>query len=189
VKSGTSPKLAELTRSSLGEHIDYALFGVFPAAIENELVIAIRALETSEGQVTVDNMDPKYSKVSFSATRGQNGEWDLAIDPKALRWESYVKAGYLVSKSGTSYSRILIEIQGVLERFFPQGSVEQPIGIEALFTSTIPAGSGVSSSAALIVASTLAFLVVNHKLSTINKGDLVSMSVGNEKRVGVNSGG
>ncbi|PVF95540.1 Galactokinase [Serendipita vermifera] len=162
-----------LTRSSLGEHIDYVLFGVLPAAIENELAIAMRALDSSEGQVTVDNVDPKYSKVSFSATRGQNGDWDLAIDPKALRWESYVKAGYL----------------GVLERFFPQGSHEQPIGMEALFTSTIPAGSGVSSSAALIVASTLAFLVVNNKLSTVTKGDLVGLSVGNEKKVGVNSGG
>lgn len=61
--------------------------------------------------------------------------------------------------------------------------------MDALFTSTIPAGSGVSSSAALIVASTLAFLVVNDKLSSISKGDLVGMSVGNEKKVGVNSGG
>lgn len=58
--------------------------------------------------------------------------------------------------------------------------------MDALFTSTIPAGSGVSSSAALIVASTLAFLVINEKLSSVTKGDLVSMSVGNEKKVGVN---
>lgn len=58
-----------------------------------------------------------------------------------------------------------------------------------LVTSTVPAGSGVSSSAALIVASTLAFLVINGKLSSVTKGDLVEMSVGNEKKVGVHSGG
>lgn len=58
--------------------------------------------------------------------------------------------------------------------------------MNALFTSTIPAASGVSSSAALIVASTLAFLVVNDKLSSITKGDLIGMSVGNEKKVGTN---
>jgi galactokinase len=61
--------------------------------------------------------------------------------------------------------------------------------MEALFTSNIPAGSGVSSSAALIVASTLAFLVVNGKLSSVSKGDLVGMSILNEKKVGVHSGG
>jgi galactokinase len=58
--------------------------------------------------------------------------------------------------------------------------------MNALFTSTIPVASGVSSSAALIVASTLAFLVVNDKLSSITKGDLIGMSVGNEKKVGTN---
>jgi galactokinase len=58
--------------------------------------------------------------------------------------------------------------------------------MNALFTSTIPAASGVSSSAALIVSSTLAFLVVNDKLSSVTKGDLIDMTVGNEKKVGTN---
>lgn len=166
----------------IGEHIDYALFGVLPAAIEKELVIAIRATPESKGLVEVDNMNSKYTKASFTALRrseskdggkDQEGEWDLAINPKGLRWESYVKAGYL----------------GVLERFFSKDTKADPVGLQALFDSTVPAGSGVSSSAALIVASTLAFLVANDKLSSITKFDLVQMSVGNEKRVGVNSGG
>ncbi|KAG8848535.1 galactokinase [Serendipita sp. 411] len=160
------------TLRTSGEHIDYALFGVLPAAIENELAIAVRATPDSNGEIIVDNVDPKYTKTGFSAMEDVNGEWDLAIDPKALRWESYVKAAYL----------------GVLERFFKQ-TPERPVGMEALFSSTIPAGSGVSSSAALIVASTLALLVVNDKLDILTKGDLISMSVGNEKKVGVNSGG
>lgn len=50
----------------------------------------------------------------------------------------------------------------------------------------------------MVVASTLAFLAVNNKLylptpdgssRRITKGELVSMAVENEKRVGVNSGG
>jgi galactokinase len=79
--------------------------------------------------------------------------------------------------------------KGVLEKYFPAGSSDTPVGMEALFTSNIPAGSGVSSSAALIVASTLAFLVVNGKLSSVTKGDLIGMSILNEKKVGVHSGG
>lgn len=83
----------------------------------------------------------------------------------------------------------LIQQKGVLEKYFPAGSSDAPLGMEALFTSNIPAGSGVSSSAALIVASTLAFIVVNGKASSVTKGDLVGMSILNEKKVGVHSGG
>jgi len=81
----------------IGDHIDYALFGVLPAAIENELAIAIRATPNSSGAIKVANTDTMYTDATFTALRRSNGEWDLAIDPKALRWESYVKAGYLVS--------------------------------------------------------------------------------------------
>ena len=45
------------------------------------------------------------------------------------------------------------------------------------------------SSAAMVVASTLAFLTVNGKLDGMTKGQLVEMAMENEKRVGVNSGG
>jgi hypothetical protein len=47
--------------------------------------------------VKVANTDAKYTEAEFTASREGNGEWDLDINPKALRWESYVKAGYLVS--------------------------------------------------------------------------------------------
>ena len=56
-------------------------------------------------------------------------------------------------------------------------------------TGSVPAGSGLSSSAAMVVASTLSFLAVNDKLDGVSKGDLTSMAVSNETRVGVNSGG
>lgn len=61
--------------------------------------------------------------------------------------------------------------------------------VDLLFTGAVPAGSGLSSSAAMVVASTLAFLAVNNKLDGIKKGELVELAVENERRVGVNSGG
>jgi galactokinase len=79
--------------------------------------------------------------------------------------------------------------QGVLESLFAQSGEETPNGFDALISSSIPSGAGVSSSAALIVASTLAALTANDKLGSVTRGDLVQMSVGNEKKVGVNSGG
>lgn len=69
-----------------------------------------------------------------------------------------------------------------------------PKPVDILVTGSVPAGSGLSSSAAMVVASTLAFLAVNDQLAgpdghTLTKGELVEMAVENEKRVGVNSGG
>lgn len=53
----------------------------------------------------------------------------------------------------------------------------------------MPLGGGLSSSAALVVASTLAFLAVEDRLESITQGQLVELCMENEKRVGVNSGG
>ena len=78
--------------------------------------------------------------------------------------------------------------QGVLNNFFREGASD-PTPVDMFVSGTIPAGSGLSSSAAMVVASTLGFLAVNGKLDGITKGKLVEIAVANEKRVGVNSGG
>lgn len=41
----------------------------------------------------------------------------------------------------------------------------------------------------MVVASTLAFLVLNGKLDKVDSGGLVDMAVKNERVIGVNSGG
>jgi hypothetical protein len=65
-------------------------------------------------------------------------------------------------RGGISY------LQGILDRYFkpksnPSSSI-QPISADFLVTSSVPAGAGLSSSAALVVASTLAFLAINDKV-------------------------
>ncbi|KAF5374451.1 hypothetical protein D9615_009120 [Tricholomella constricta] len=198
----------------IGEHIDYALFGVLPAAIERDILIACgprsvpASLPTQEthhspGSVIAENLHTKYTRQEFAPARKQSsskevgeGEihvegWHLDINTQELRWESYVKAGYY----------------GVLNHYFSSSAssnadaAESPIPVDLLVTGSVPAGSGLSSSAAMVVASTLAFLAVNGKLDEklksltaddvhhLTKGELVKMSMENEKRVGVNSGG
>ncbi|KAF8910540.1 ribosomal protein S5 domain 2-type protein [Gymnopilus junonius] len=183
----------------IGEHIDYALFGVLPAAIERDILIACAPrllnpssptaeLENSPGSVVAENTQSKYTRQVFApaiknpqevSDKAAHAEsWHLEINPKELRWESYVKAGYY----------------GVLNHHF-SGGRELPVPVDLLVTGSVPAGSGLSSSAAMVVASTLAFLAVNGKLENaddeevLNKGGLVQLSMNNEKRVGVNSGG
>ena len=43
-----------------------------------------------------------------------------------------------------------------------------PVPVDLLVTGSVPAGSGLSSSAAMVVASTLAFLAVNGKVRTVS---------------------
>ncbi|KAJ7698456.1 Galactokinase [Mycena metata] len=177
----------------IGEHIDYALFGVLPAAIERDILVACAPREVpptsptdethhAPGSVVAENLHPKYTRQVFAPAPKPKVDdevhvegWHLDI-PQELRWENYVKAGYY----------------GVLEEYFT-GAGAQPIPVDLLVTGSVPAGSGLSSSAAMVVASTLAFLAINGKLEgteeKVAKGELVKMSMENEKRVGVNSGG
>ncbi|KAJ6561760.1 galactokinase gal [Mycena capillaripes] len=179
----------------IGEHIDYALFGVLPAAIERDILIACAPRDvpasspTAEahhapGSVIAENLHAKYTRQVFAPApkpKPTNVDeevhvegWHLDI-PQELRWENYVKAGYY----------------GVLDQHFT-GAAAQPLPVDLLVTGSVPAGSGLSSSAAMVVASTLAFLAINGKLEGAEKvaqGELVKMSMENEKRVGVNSGG
>ena len=70
-----------------------------------------------------------------------------------------------------------------MNAFFP-GDNDVPKGLDLLVTGSVPAGAGLSSSASMVVASTLSFLAVNDKLKGVSKGDLVSMCMENERRVG-----
>lgn len=103
--------------------------------------------------------------------------WHLDIDNNELRWESYVKAGYY----------------GVLNHFFSPSSISPaPVPVDILVTGNVPPGSGLSSSAAMVVSSTLTFLAVNGIFdgeTAPTKGELVKIAMENERRVGVNSGG
>lgn len=213
----------------IGEHIDYALFGVFPAAVEHDVLIACgrrpdgvvqTELEDGErGHVHAQNLQPRYAPQTFvpmlRSTLAPGAEadaaehvhvqnWHLDIDPRQLRWESYVKAGYygvlerfFTPAPGVASSEYVHPLLRVIHVPTYSRSLGEPVNTDILVTGTVPAGSGLSSSAAMVVASTLAFLAVNEKLDApsasgprrITKGELVAMAVENEKRVGVNSGG
>lgn len=138
----------------------------------------------SPGHVIAENLHPKYARQAFSpAQRPKDvGEdevhvegWHLDINTKELRWESYVKAGYYVSPNcSTKEMCLLIAVertfsQGVLSQYFSPTNASgeansHPIPVDLLVTGSVPAGSGLSSSAAMVVASTLAFLAVNGKV-------------------------
>lgn len=132
--------------------------------------------------------------------------WHMDIDKTQLRWESYVKAGYYVSLRELAISKVsekcyiiggfklllrtICFVCSIILLYLVAWNLcmyirdAQPIPVDILVTGTLPSGSGLSSSAAMVVASTLVFLAVNGKLEGLKKGRLVEMAVENEKRVG-----
>ena len=71
-------------------------------------------------------------------------------------------------------------MQDVLETFFVH-PLHVPQGLDLLVTGSVPPGSGLSSSAAIVVASTLVFLTINDKLDGVSKGDLVEITMKNAR--------
>ena len=90
--------------SLIGEHIDYALFGVFPAAVERDILIALAPRPPGDKSgVVAENIEPKYTEQKFTPFRvipsvgaPDQDAWLIDINTKELRWDSYVKAGYYV---------------------------------------------------------------------------------------------
>ncbi|OCF36635.1 galactokinase [Kwoniella heveanensis BCC8398] len=181
----------------LGEHIDYSLFPVLPAAIEQDILLALRPVSipvsshssTSQRQgiqseskavVRISNVEGRYhsSEFTFShdplkKTISDNG-WDVEQD-KAKGWDRYVRFAILEC----------------LAELFPDGptSFHAPNGMEIMVSGTVPAGSGLSSSAAMVVGSVLTFLVANGLEKGKTKAEVVSLAIAAEHRMGLRTGG
>jgi galactokinase len=76
----------------IGEHIDYMLFSVLPAAIERDVLIACRVTPSpdSKTRVRLSNVNPRFEDISFEfeASEGQEG---VHIDRSKLNWGNYFK--------------------------------------------------------------------------------------------------
>jgi N-acetylgalactosamine kinase len=143
----------------LGEHTDYNGLPVLPMAIDRRVLIA--AAPARGSQIRLHNLD---------ATTYAARTYDLSddIEPfEAGDWGNYHKAA----------------VQGLRQRL--RGRLSG--GGDFLVHGDIPAGAGLSSSSALVVASALACLAVNHlKLPAIELAELLPIA---ERYVGTLSGG
>ena len=157
----------------LGEHIDYSLYEVLPMAILADVLIAVSTSppnpDSQEATIRISNIDSeKYPSTNFGIC--SNG--DIEIDPSNHSWSNYFKAG---CKGALS----------LLRRQAPELALRS---MSILVDGNVPAGGGLSSSAAFVCASALAFLRANGQSSIIKK-QLVELAIVSERSVGVNSGG
>jgi galactokinase len=150
----------------IGDHIDYNQFSVLPMAIDLDVVAAVST--NSSSIINIANCDPKYTPESFELP--QNGEL-VSIDQKNHTWGNYFKCGYIVA-------------QKFIQENYPNLKMK---GMNLIFDGTVPNGGGLSSSAAICVASTLAVIYGNG--IEISKYDLTKITIVSEHYVGLNNGG
>ena len=155
----------------IGEHFDYSLYEVLPMATAADVLIAVSTTPTHEhtAQVAIANVNAeKFHPSSFRIS--ESG--DVDIDASALDWTNYFKSG----------------LRGAMTLLERRGSSKPAQNMNILVDGTVPAGGGLSSSAAFVCASALAVLRAHHHTNVIKK-ELVELAIVSERAVGVNSGG
>ncbi|KAL8670489.1 MAG: hypothetical protein Q9168_004971 [Polycauliona sp. 1 TL-2023] len=162
----------------IGEHLDYSLYQVLPMAIAADVLIAVAVVSnedekegcgTDDAVIPMLNTNPRKHRASECTVPPQG----LAeIDATQHEWTNYFKAGFngavgLLRKDNAGFS---------------------PCNMQILVDGNVPAGGGLSSSAAFVCASALAVLRANGR-EVVKKKELVELAIVSERAVGVNSGG
>ncbi|KAJ3268387.1 N-acetylgalactosamine kinase [Terramyces sp. JEL0728] len=142
----------------IGEHIDYSGFSVLPMAIDRDCLMAFSFEKSDNPTVKLANTNPKYKTSEFKT--------DFTIDLKAHDWTTYFKCGF----------------KGVMETYMAAG-----VSVKVVVDGTVPAGSGLSSSAAFVCCTALLTCYV-HNISP-TKSELTQIAIRSERYCGVESGG
>lgn len=157
----------------IGEHVDYSGYGVLPMALDRQdTIMAVRVVEgnVQEDTINLHNVSDRFPTRALTAS----SSIDVAHD-----WSRYVLAAY----RGLEQAKDLVGDDG-------RGGEEKqtpPQTINILTHGTVPIGSGLSSSSALVCASSLALAQANkQRLSKTQMADLACKA---ERFIGMESGG
>lgn len=159
----------------IGEHIDYSLYSVLPMAITADAIIAV-STKVDPSAVQPDTF--KIQIANVQSTKFPTREFDIPFDAVEIdatkhEWTNYFKSG----------------LRGAIELLRKKhGADYKPVSMQILMDGTVPAGGGLSSSAAFTSTSALAVMVANGEKS-IDKTELTELAIVSERAVGVNSGG
>ncbi|KAH6990293.1 ribosomal protein S5 domain 2-type protein [Ilyonectria destructans] len=158
----------------IGEHIDYSLYSVLPMAITADALLAVAAKPAAPDaktfRIRIANVeDDKFAAKEFELPI----DGEVEIDATKFEWTNYFKSG----------------LRGVLNLLRKQhGQGFRPVDMELLVDGNVPVGGGLSSSAAVVSASSLAVMVANGN-KAVDKKELTELAIVSERAVGVNSGG
>ncbi|KAJ9546388.1 hypothetical protein OSB04_018931 [Centaurea solstitialis] len=152
----------------IGEHIDYEGYSVLPMAIRQDTIVAIRKRDAGESEklLRIANVSDKYTMCTYPVDPNQE------IDLKNHRWGHYFICGY---KGFHEYAKS----KGL--------DVGSPVGLDVIIDGTVPTGSGLSSSAALVCSSTIAIMAALNV--SLPKKELAQLTCVCERHIGTQSGG
>merc|ERR1719443_701908 len=153
----------------IGEHVDYEGYAVLPMAVALETWVCVRRAPAGAGAgvLVVANADGAlYPEVELPADPG------APVDRERHSWANYFQSGY----------------KGVFEHLRREGRpTPEPCGLQVMVRGRVPAGSGLSSSSALVVASAAAVAAV-HGLE-FSRQEIAEFTRVCEQHVGTMSGG
>lgn len=164
----------------IGEHIDYEGYAVLPMAIEQDIAIAFHARRTATEKeppcLTVANMNAaKFESVTILFPSAPNVEPAVASQSisQATSWSNYVRCGLL----------------GMLTHRSSLQAIGAQMHVAMLIDGAIPAGCGLSSSSALVVASALAVAYAFDPSNVPSRLELAEVCRTAEQYIGTMGGG
>ncbi|RYP12798.1 hypothetical protein DL767_011132 [Monosporascus sp. MG133] len=145
----------------IGEHIDYSLYSVLPMGMTADVILVVSTDLAPSRDGTY-----KIKLVNVEDKRFPTREFDLPfseveIDATKHEWTNYFKSG-------------LRGALGLLRK--KHGADFRPRSMQVLMDGTVPAGGGLSSSAAFVSASALAVMVANGE-TDVDKKDLTEVAI------------
>lgn len=157
----------------IGEHIDYSLYSCLPMAITPDVIIAVSTDVTPSIDGTYKIKIANVDEQRFATREFDIASSEVEIDATKHEWTNYFKSG----------------LRGALELLRKKyGAGFKPKSMQVLMDGNVPAGGGLSSSAAVVSASALAVMVANGE-TDVDKKELTEVAIISERAVGVNSGG
>jgi galactokinase len=154
----------------IGEHIDYSLYDVLPMAVCVDCLVAVRAIPSPTEDPVIQIYNVREKK--FPGTEIKiPAEGEITIDASKHLWTNYFMAGLI----------------GAIKLLRERIPGFRPLSLQVLVDGRVPAGGGLSSSAAFVCASSLAAMKAHNY--DVSQEDLFELAIVSERLVGVNSGG
>ncbi|CAG8483044.1 3076_t:CDS:2 [Acaulospora morrowiae] len=152
----------------IGEHIDYAGFGVLPMAISRDVLVAVDVFEDDkDGRVLIANVNQEKYKSHNWKFEGKDKIVEIVVEEGVCNWSNYFKCGY----------------KGILQHL----DTDNPKGMCCLVDGVVPSGAGLSSSSAFVCSVALATSRANNE--NLTKKQITEISIESERLCGMNTGG
>lgn len=176
----------------IGEHVDYEGYTVLPMAILQDNAIAFRVHRLVDRGSGSDSGGREEEPSTLTIVNTNAAEYDAVVDIPfpAIDMETQVSKQNPGATDKTAWTKyVLCGTLGILKLYADAHRGLPRVHIDMLVDGAIPAGCGLSSSSALVVASALAVAYSIDPQHIPSRVDLASVCQRAEQFVGTMGGG